>query len=352
MNELTSEFSILIIDNDTIQTFYNNLENNNHLDIIIIQRDIFDKLKLNLKEIEILFNKLYEKNIKIIFDIDDDLLNIDKTHVSYDRFSKIEKTLKIILKNSDIVTVSTENLKTQLVNLNENTTIVPNTLLKLFDFNPNTKIKNLNNKKTIKIGYFGTRTHGNDVKLIENAIYNVKKVFNNKNIILEVVGVCSENHEWIKKINMPNNYKNNPTYKDYLKNFVSNFLSRHNLMYNSLPYINFINWMQNEMDWDIAVAPLEDTNINRSKSNLKYLEYTALNIPGVYSNIGPYKEIGEKNTGIVVNNTPEEWEKALINLIEDNELYETILKNAHEDVEKNYLVKNSSTIWKDILDEF
>ena len=53
-----------------------------------------------------------------------------------------------------------------------------------------------------------------------------------------------------------------------------------------------------------------------------------------------------------MNNTPEEWEKALINLIEDNELYETILKNAHEDVEKNYLVKNSSTIWKDILDEF
>ena len=69
------------------------MENNNNLDIIIIQRDIFDKLKLNLKEIETLFNKLYEKNIKIIFDIDDDLLNIDKTHVSYDRFSKIEKTL-------------------------------------------------------------------------------------------------------------------------------------------------------------------------------------------------------------------------------------------------------------------
>ena len=164
--------------------------------------------------------------------------------------------------------------------------------------------------------------------------------------------MCSENHEWIKKINMPNNYKNNPTFKDYLKNFVSNFLSRLGLMYNSLPYINFINWMQNEIDWDIAVAPLEDTNINRSKSNLKYLEYTALNIPGVYSNIGPYKEIGEKNTGIVVNNTPEEWENALINLIEDDQLYKTTLKNAYEDVENNYLVKNSSTIWKSILDEF
>ena len=109
--------------------------------------------------------------------------------------------------------------------------------------------------------------------------------------------------------------------------------------------------MQNEIDWDIAVAPLEDTNINKSKSNLKYLEYTALNIPGVYSNIGPYKEIGKKNTGIVVNNTPNEWENALISLIEDDQLYKLTLKNAHEDVSKNYLVKNSVEIWEKIIKE-
>lgn len=254
-----------------------------------------------------------------------------------------------MLKNSDIITVSTENLKTRLNGLNNNIIIVPNTLLKLFDYDQNVKIKNLNNKKTVKIGYFGTRTHGNDIKLIETAIHNVKKTLKNKKIILEVVGVCSENHKWIKKINMPNNYKNNPTYKDHMKNIVSNLLSRINLMYNSLPYLSFINWMKNEIDWDIAIAPLEDTKINQSKSNLKYLEYTALNIPCIYSNIGPYKEIGEKNTGMVVNNTTEEWENALIKLIEDNELYETILKNAHEDVSKNYMVENASLIWNQIL---
>lgn len=150
---------------------------------------------------------------------------------------------------------------------------------------------------------------------------------------------------------MPNNYKNNPTYKDRLKNIISYFLSKVNLIYNSLPYLSFISWMKNEIDWDIAVAPLENTKINQSKSNLKYLEYTALNIPCIYSDIGPYKEIGEKNTGIVVNNTTEEWENALIDLIEDNEIYETILKNAREDVRKNYMVENASLIWKQILNK-
>ena len=163
--------------------------------------------------------------------------------------------------------------------------------------------------------------------------------------------MSNETPNWINRIKLPNNYKDNPTMTEKAKNIVQYFLNKVNLLPSSLPYCSFINWVINETEWDIGIAPLEDTNINRSKSNLKYLEYTALNIPGVYSNIGPYKEIGEKNTGIVVNNTTEEWKNALANLIEDNEIYETILKNAHEDVRKNYMVENASLIWKQILNK-
>lgn len=349
LNELISDFQINIIDNETYCRFVEDLNKNKLLDIIIIQRDIIDRAKITLNELKILFKQLKTNNTKIIFDIDDDLLNIDKEHVDYERYHKLKKTLEFLISNSDLITVSTKYLKQQLSEYNDNIIIIPNTLMKLWEYNASKSINNLKLKEKIRIGYFGTRSHKQDLLIIENAILNVKKYFKKKEIIIETVGVCYENYNWIKQINLPNNYKTNPNTKDHIKNILQCILNKFNIMPASLPYCNFIKWIKNETEWDIGIAPLEDNNINRSKSNLKYLEYTALNIPCIYSNTGPYTEIGEKNAGIVVNNTTKEWEKALINLIKNYELYETILKNAHKDVKKNYMVKNASLIWKQIL---
>ena len=351
LNELTNDNDICIIDNTTHNKLLKDLENKKNLDTIIIQRDIFDISKINSKFIKALFKLLKKNNIRIIFDIDDDLLNIDKTHASYDRYSKIYEILIFILKNSDIITVSTEHLKNSLKEYNENIIIIPNTLMKLWNFNPKTTPRNLNSKKTIKIGYFGTRTHEQDIKIINDAFINLKKKIKNKNIILEIVGVCDEEHEWITHINIPNNYKKNPNIKEKIKNLIQYFFNKFNIMPNQLPYVSFIKWMQNEIDWDIAIAPLEESNINKSKSNLKYLEYTALNIPCIYSNVGPYKEMKIKNTGLIVNNTTEEWENALISLITNTKLYNQLLRNAYNDIEKNYLVENAVLSWKKILNE-
>jgi hypothetical protein len=42
---------------------------------------------------------------------------------------------------------------------------------------------------------------------------------------------------------------------------------------------------------DIGIAPLYDHEFNKSKSNLKAMEYTASGIPGVYTNTEPYKNL-------------------------------------------------------------
>ena len=355
-NELKNQYSVEIIDDERIVQFKEDLNKENIVfDIIIIQRDILLNPNINdFKFIKKLYFECEKQHIPIIFDIDDDLLNIESTHVDYNKYNEIQDILKFILINSDIITVTNNILKKQISKLDKNITIkiIPNTLVKLWGFPKKQQLqKNLTLKNTVKIGYFGGISHKDDLKIIEKPMKNVINHFTNKNIIFEVIGITNDNYKWITKINIPNNYNSNPTLPNKIKNNVSKILRKVNLYDRGLPFCSFVNWIKNEIDWDIAVAPLEDTNINRSKSNLKYLEYTALNIPGVYSNIGPYKEIGEKNTGIVVNNTPEEWEKALINLIEDNELYETILKNAHEDVRNNYLVKNSVEKWEKILKE-
>jgi hypothetical protein len=42
---------------------------------------------------------------------------------------------------------------------------------------------------------------------------------------------------------------------------------------------------------DVALSPLIDNAFNRAKTNIKILEYGAVGMPGIYSNLTPYDEI-------------------------------------------------------------
>ena len=325
LNELSDKISVYIISEESINIFHEDLKNDNlDLDMIFIQRDVFDGPKFfNLEFAELLFTKCKHHGIHTLFDIDDDLLHIDKTHKSYERYSNLSNLLKYVITNVGWVTVSSSILKNQLVDYNKNIHVVPNCLINQWELNSVTGRDGLSSKKTIKIGYFGSSTHERDLKLIEDVIFNVKKYFKNKNIIFEVIGISNNEFDWINRVDIPNNY---------------------------LYYCDFVDWLKKVVDWDIAVAPLEENNINLSKSNLKYLEYSALGIPGVYSNIGPYKDIINDVEGLTVDNDIEKWEDAIIRLIEDDDLYKHILVNSQKDVLENYSLKNSALIWESLLE--
>ena len=44
----------------------------------------------------------------------------------------------------------------------------------------------------------------------------------------------------------------------------------------------------NHLDLDIAIAPIKDTEFNRCKSNIKWLEHSMLKTPMVLSDVYPY----------------------------------------------------------------
>ncbi len=325
LNELSNKYSFYIIDEMNVKKFREDLTQDNvNLDMIFIQRDVIDGPKFfNFEFAELLLEKCKANAIHTLFDIDDDLLHIDKTHKAYERYSKLNNLLKYLITNADWITVSTSILKNQLLTYNKNIFVVPNCLIDDWKLNSINDMEGLSSKDTVKIGYFGTSTHERDLKLIEKAIINVKNYFKDKNVIFEVIGVCKNDFDWVNRIDIPNGY---------------------------LYYSDFVDWLKNVIDWDIAIAPLEENNINCSKSNLKYLEYSALSIPGVYSDIGPYKKIIDKVEGLTVENIDEEWENAIIQLIEDDDLYKNILINSRKDILENYDLKNSVFIWENVLE--
>ena len=95
-----------------------------NFDYIVLQRDYFD-----FKIADILLNKSKKFNFKIIYEIDDDLIHMDKSNPGYDYYMGIKDDLEYIISNVDIVTVTTNNLKDQLSYLNENIKVIPNRLI-------------------------------------------------------------------------------------------------------------------------------------------------------------------------------------------------------------------------------
>lgn len=291
-----------------------------YFDYIIIQRNA-----LEIDFAKLLINKCKLLGVKIIYEIDDDLIHFDRNNSGYDYYHSIKEDLEYQISHADIVTVSTNNLKKMLSYLNKNILVIPNRLIEEW-FSSSYVYSNPDN--IIKIGYMGTPFHLWDLAYIEEAIIEVKEFYSKKNkqVIFELIGGTDESLFWANQIDVPVNCKR---------------------------YLDFIPWFKNIAKWDIVIAPLEDNNLNFSKSELKYLEYSAIGLPGIYSDIGPYSQnIVREYNGLLVSNTTEDWVKNIIRLIEDDGLKENIVNNSMNEIHKNYLIKDSIRQWKIIFSCF
>lgn len=322
-NSIDTNFYPCTIDvsqNDEIQKVRNDLLNDDFpLDIVIIQRDAF----VSNAFVSLLLKKCKLLGIKVIYEIDDDLMNIDSSHKDYSYYKSKREGIYFLIKNADIVTVSTNALKNKINSLNDNIIVIPNVLADVW----NISFDSINHSENIiKIGYMGSHTHKGDLLLLENVINSIKEYYfsRNKQIIFELIGGTNDELYWANQIKIPSENTNYP---------------------------NFVKFIKQVVDWDIVLAPLEDTNINLSKSELKYLEYTGLRVPGIYSKIGPYEEhiIHGYNGLLVENNNVGEWKSNIIELINNLELRNEILCNAIEDVNNNHSINDSINSWNRIL---
>ena len=98
------------------------------------------------------------------------------------------------------------------------------------------------------------------------------------------------------------------------------FLKKH-------PQIDFksVNWNMTEypqqlydMDLDLALAPLCDSEFNRCKSNLKWIEWSSLDVPLLASDVEPYRKT--KGGIWLVDNSIKSWRNAFTEFISDNDL--------------------------------
>ena len=100
--------------------------------------------------------------------------------------------------------------------------------------------------------------------------------------------------------------------------------------------------MMRNLKADIGIIPLEDNVFNRGKSALKWLEYSALGIPTIASDVTPYKEVIKYGkTGYLVKNTEDDWYEHIKFMIEDKQIGIDMAKRARARVKKKWSIDRS-----------
>ena len=101
-------------------------------------------------------------------------------------------------------------------------------------------------------------------------------------------------------------------------------------------YENYVAAVQRR-GWDLALAPLMDSLFENCKTNLKYREYAAFGVPGIYSNVPLYSScVVHEKTGLLADNSVADWMVALERAIADATLRTNIAEAARSDIEKHY----------------
>jgi GT2 family glycosyltransferase/glycosyltransferase involved in cell wall biosynthesis len=270
-----------------------------------------------------------ERRIPLVVDMDDNLFDVAGRADSYD-YGVHQASLERMVRAADLVTVSTALLAEAMGERAARVAVVPNMLDEFLWFGgvdaagpaPAGPGSRRGARRlwaatarrarppigsTCNLVYVGTRTHAGDLALLR-PVFEQLRQRHELDASLFVVGGEERGslvRRWYQPVPMPTTESHHA-------------------------YPEFVPWLRRRSpEWTIAVAPLQDASFNRHKSDLKYLEYAALGLPGIYSDLGPYRDsVRHEVTGLLTENTTEAWCAAILRLASDPDLRDRIAAGA------------------------
>lgn len=240
---------------------------------------------------------------RMVYEVDDDLWNIDSSNVGAFRWfingvddknnrHAVRDNLVRNIALADVVTCTTEPLAEILRQWNPNVEIIPNYLPRwVFEWERP-------HRDELTIGWGGSGTHNMDW---EAEGPQIKRFLKRSGTAFRLIG-AGVRHGYDLGLPMD--------------------------QVSAAGWIDSVEGYWRSIDYDIGVIPLRHHVFNQSKSALKFLENSALGIPTVASNAGPYaREIKHGETGFLVKRD-HEWGKYLRDLVNDEAMREEIGANA------------------------
>lgn len=263
-----------------------------------------------------------------LMELDDYIDDIPADHEAFGAYSPASIHYRIPrqqLRMSDGLIVSTPYLAKQYEGRCPNIHVVPNSI----DFD---EWEGLAHKKhsRLRIGWIGGGTHGKDLELVQEALDKILR---------------DHQDVWFYCIHG-------------VPKFVKDWAAQGRHVYHTpkWSYINLYPRFMASFDFDIGIAPLVDNNFNRGKSNLRWLEYSALQIPTVASPLPDFKRvIDDGRNGFLANNT-DQWIRKLTALVDEHSTRarcrETMGKSAFEFIKANFNANKTSSAYLKLLRQY
>jgi len=248
----------------------------------------------------------------LLYEIDDLLTDIPKWNYAHDYYNQHSKVAIEIMKLMDGMIVSTDKLKEIYSQYNSKIEVSKNHLVKGFWGEPEFKFKSNGIERIL---WAGSGNHFSQNPNSPGGDFGTK--------LLDFIKKTEFKYKWIFVGGMP------PEVKD-LRN-----VENHGWI-NIFDYPNYIK----SLNIDLAIAPLENNIFNECKSNIKALEYTAAGIPGIYSNIEPYKNL------TITTNTEEHMIDKIENLISDKWELRRVWKSDYERLKSQLFWEDNNNLSK------
>jgi hypothetical protein len=165
----------------------------------------------------------------------------------------------------------------------------------------------------VVIGFAGTTTHGDDLAMIEEA-FRLIALKHGRDVAFHFMGCVTERLSALPGV----------THARFTPDYESNSLALQSTR------------------MDLAVVPLVNDRFNSCKSNIKWLEFSACGIAGIYSDLTPYNScIRSGQTGLFAGNSNEDWFNVIDLLVTNPSLRRDIARQARQEVLSNYSLASS-----------
>ncbi|ADI85775.2 glycosyltransferase [Geobacter sulfurreducens] len=281
-----------------------NAEAIDRADLIIVQR-FFPR-----PETEHHLQKALASGKPIIYEFNDLLTDHSPANPHRDLSSHCAPFISALLASAEGVTVSTDLLASALPPCGGAVHVLPNLLDESLW---GASLPSHTFGAPVVIGYAGTPGHEGDLIAIEEALEKITQKYGTR-VAFRFYGCTTER---IRKLP---GFSFAPFVDDYADYAVS---------------------LRNS-GIDIGLVPLEDNRFNRCKSNIKWLEYSACGIAGVYADLPPYRScVKDGETGILVGGYDvDAWVAAIERLIDNPDRRHAMALAARTEVLANYTLKS------------
>lgn len=289
-------FHPLFFDKDLIENY----------DIFIFNRLLYSEETFSLTNI------ILAKNKKIIYDLDDLLIESIPNFLQKSGNEFTIQMTKDLIRNSHLVTAGTDNLKNKLIKYNSNVEVIDNAVSKndLYAGYQFDEIQNLilASTDTVDVSY----------------IYEfLNLVLTDSKLTLNIVGPIDRQ------------------IKDNVKHSNIKY-------YSNMSLDDFLIFLESKLN-AIGLIPLDKSVFSNCKTPIKYFHYTIKRIPVIATDTPPYSKIIKNNLNGYLANSTSEWISSF-NQLKDKNNRKKIIDNSLEIIFDKFTYEKQASKLKNLIE--